>query len=147
MSIPGQPSSPEKMTKKERKKHELSQMLKKVCSRWPGLWPEWKKRKFRPVALGVGQEMHDQLKANPDPDLTHQDIARVMFYVTGSLSYLEQVKAGSYRYNLDGHPVQQVTAEDEKYSLLRIKETHQRIKARAARKAADQRISERTGSP
>ncbi|ELJ5707821.1 MULTISPECIES: ProQ/FINO family protein [unclassified Enterobacter cloacae complex] len=70
-----------------------------------------------------------------------------MFYVTGSLSYLEQVKAGSYRYNLDGHPVQQVTAEDEKYSLLRIKETHQRIKARAARKAADQRISERTGSP
>ena len=29
MSIPGQPSSPEKMTKKERKKHELSQMLKK----------------------------------------------------------------------------------------------------------------------
>lgn len=147
MGIPGQPSSPEKMTKKERKKRELSQMLKKVCSRWPELWPEWKKREFRPVALGVGQQMHDQLKANPDPDLTHQDIARVLFYVTGSLSYLEQIKAGSYRYNLDGQPVQQVTAEDEKYSRLRIKETHQRIKVRTARKAVHQGATEGSDSP
>ncbi|EPK3138337.1 hypothetical protein I5504_22965 [Citrobacter koseri] len=147
MSDSGQPSAPEKMTKKERKKLALSLALKKVCTRWPELWPGWKKREFRPVAPGVSQLMHDQLKADPDPDLTHNEIARVMFYVTGRLSYLEQIKSGAYRYGLDGQPVQEVTAEDEKYSRLRIKEILQRIKASAARKAAEQDSSEGTNSP
>ncbi|WP_048280785.1 ProQ/FINO family protein [Klebsiella pneumoniae] len=135
------------MTKKERKKLALSLALKKVCTRWPELWPEWKKREFRPVAPGISQLMHDQLKADPAPDLTHTEIARVMFYVTGSLSYLEQIKAGADRYGLDGQPAQEVTAEDEKYSRLRIKEIHQRIKASAARKAAEQDTTEGTNSP
>lgn len=138
MNDSGQLSAPEKMAKKERKKLALSLALKKVCTRWPELWPGWRKREFRPIALGISQMMHNQLKADPESDLTHNEIARVMFYVTGSLSYLKQIKVGAYRYGLDGQPVQEVTAEDEKYSRLRIKEIHQRLKASAARKDTEQ---------
>lgn len=105
MSDSGQPSVPEKMTKKERKKLALSGAEKSLYP-LAGAVAGMEKREFRPIAHGISQLMHDQLKADPVPDLTHNEVARVMFYVTGSLSYPEQIKAGAYRYGLDGQPVQ-----------------------------------------
>lgn len=117
-------------------KVSLHQSFSRVCKQWPELWPEWKRRRFRPVIHGIADKMHKHVKANPGELLTHADIARVMRFVTGQLSYLEQITEGADRYDLDGRPAGKATAKEEAYSRKRIAEINERI-ARKQDKGGD----------
>ncbi|MEL7630920.1 ProQ/FINO family protein [Pectobacterium aroidearum] len=122
----------------------LHQSLSRICSIWPLLWPGWKRRRFRPVVIGIAQQMHQWLKDHPDSPLTHGEIVRVMRFVTNQLGYLEQMTAGASRYDLDGQPATIVTAEEALFSQTRIEAIHKQIALRKANsKECDQREPDR----
>ncbi|KFX11072.1 conjugal transfer fertility inhibition protein FinO [Pectobacterium atrosepticum ICMP 1526] len=110
----------------------LNQSLTKMSSIWPLLWPGWKRRRFRPVAIGIAQQMHQWVNDHPDCPLTHGEIVRVMRFVTNQLSYLEQMTYGASRYDLDGQPAASVTAEEALFSQARIDAIHKQIAQRKA---------------
>lgn len=121
-------------------KVSLHQSLSRVCKQWPGLWPEWRRRRFRPVVHGIADRMHSYVKANPDGLMTHSDVARVMRFVTNQLGYLEQIKEGAERFDWNGQPAGRVTAQEEDYSRRRIAEISVHL-AKKNQKSADNLVS------
>lgn len=118
----------------------LHQSLTKMSNIWPLLWPDCKRRRFRPVAIGIAQQMYQWLKDHPDYPLSHGEIVRVRRFVTNQLSYLEQMKVGASRYDLDGQPAASVTTEEALFSQARIDAIHKQI---AQRKANSQKPEKR----
>lgn len=128
-------TEPTTVSRKDKpQKSALSQALVRVCSQWPALWPQWKQREFRPVAVGIGTRMREWIKLHPETDVTGKDIKRVMAFVMSRRRYHRQVTAGATRFGLDGQPAGTVTEQEAEWARKQIDViTEKRARASAAR--------------
>jgi ProP effector len=108
----------------------LQHRLARLCAIWPELWPEWQRRRFRPVKRGIAGDMRRWLRAHPEADLTGKDITLVLHYVTSRLSYLEQLTEGAVRVGTDGGPAETVSAADAAHSAKQMAEVKEKIARR-----------------
>jgi sRNA-binding protein len=99
------------------------------------LYPNCFRQLRRPLKIGI----HNDVIAR-HPELRPSLIARALKTYTHSLSYLEMLKAGSARIDLEGNPVGTVTDADEEDAKRKI--------GKEARRAAAEAIEDRkAGQP
>jgi ProP effector len=100
------------------------------------LYPNCFRQPRQPLKIGI----HNDVIAR-HPELRPSLIASALKTYTRSLGYLETLKAGSARIDLEGNPVGTVTDADEEDAKRKI--------AKATRRAAAQAIEDRnaTGQP
>lgn len=88
----------------------------------------------RPLAIGI----HKALQAR-QPELAEGGLRLALKIHTGSTRYLKAVANGSQRFDLDGIPSGEITAEQKRQALETIKERFRQV---AERKRAEQREKE-----
>src|SRR6516164_5164412 len=96
------------------------------------LHPNCLRQLGRPLKIGI----HNDIIAR-HPELQPGLIASALRMYTRSVGYLETLKAGAARIDLEGNPVGTVTAADEADARRKI--------AKAARRAAAKAIEDRKG--
>jgi len=94
------------------------------------LYPSCFRQPRQPLKIGI----HNDIIAR-HPELRLSLIASALKTYTRSLGYLETLKAGSARIDLEGNPVATVTAKDEEDARRKI--------AKAAKRAAAKVIADR----
>jgi ProP effector len=94
------------------------------------LYPSCFRRPRQPLKIGI----HNDIIAR-HPELRPSLIASALKTYTRSLGYLETLKAGAARIDLEGNPVGTVTAADEEDAKRKI--------AKAARRAAAKAFEDR----
>jgi ProP effector len=92
-------------------------------------------RDGQPLAIGI----HKAIKARL-PDLGEGKLRMALKGYTASTKYLKAIANGKQRFDLDGNPVGDVTAEQRQQALETIKE---RFRKAAERKKAEQEDKER----
>jgi ProP effector len=97
------------------------------------LYPNCFRQPRQPLKIGI----HDDVIAR-HPELRASLIASALKTYTRSLGYLETLKAGSTRIDLEGNPVGTVTDADEEDAKRKI--------AKAAMRAAAQAIEDRNAA-
>ena len=94
------------------------------------LYPSCFRQLRQPLKIGIRNDIVAR-----HPELRPSLIASALKTYTRSLSYLETLKAGSARIDLEGNPVGTVTAADEEDAKRKI--------AKAAKRAAAKAIQDR----
>lgn len=89
----------------------------------------------QPLAIGI----HKALKLRL-PDLKDADLRLALRRHVSSTKYLKAVANGSQRFDLDGNPAGEITAEHRNDALASLKE---RFRKAAERKRAEQQEKER----
>jgi ProP effector len=92
-------------------------------------------RDGQPLAIGI----HKAIKARL-PDIGEASLRIVLKGYTASTKYLKAIANGKQRFDLDGNPAGDVTAEQRQQALETIKE---RFRKAAERKKAEQEDKER----
>lgn len=98
----------------------LKMAMARVCEQWPALWPEWRRREFRPVATGISRQMRNWIKQHPETPVSAADIGRVLRFVTSRRGYLRQVTVGASRFGLDGQAAERVTEQEAEWARQQI---------------------------
>ena len=96
------------------------------------LFPSCFRQPCEPLKIGI----HNDIIAR-HPELRPSVLANALKAYTRSLGYLETIKAGAARIDLEGNPAGTVTAADEENAKRKI--------AKAARRAAAKPVAERAG--
>ena len=92
-------------------------------------------RNGQPLAIGI----HKAIKARL-PDIGEGSLRIALKGYTASTKYLKVIANGKQRFDLDGNPAGEVTAEQRQQALEMIKERFRKI---AERKKAEQEAKER----
>ena len=82
----------------------------------------------RPLKVGIGQDLRDTLPEEVSLPILHEALA---FYV-GQSAYLESVKAGAARIDLDGNPAGVVQPDEAEYAAKRLERLRQAADAAAS---------------
>ena len=112
------------------------------------LYPNCFRQPRQPLKIGI----HNDVIAR-HPELRHSLIASALKTYTRSLGYLETLKAGAARIDLEGNPVGTVTAADEEDAKRKIAKAAKRAAAEAIQnpipeaKASAGRTTSRVGWP
>lgn len=93
---------------------------------FPALWPDFDKGKFRPMKVGIKEQVKAYIDAHPDCGMTFGQWVQAVRVVTGRIEYQRCVKEGEPRYGIHGEPAGVVSAREAEYARLRVA----RIKAR-----------------
>lgn len=92
-------------------------------------------RDGQPLAIGIHKAIKERL-----PDIGENSLRMTLKVYTASTKYLKAVANGQQRFDLDGNPAGEVTAEQRQLALETIKE---RFRKAAERKKAEQEAGER----
>jgi ProP effector len=92
-------------------------------------------RDFRPLAIGI----HKQLMAR-QPELDKNQVRTALHNHTASSRYLKALVEGAARLDLDGNPVGEVTAEQQKQAVMTLRD---RLKKAAERRKAEEEAAQR----
>jgi len=125
--VPGQPN------RRQRDALAQQELLAQFRQRWPQAFPlTW--QEIKPLARGVHQELATHF---PDSRLSliKQTIAR--FQRSHDGAYWRAILKGGPRYNLDGAPNGEVTAEEQEQARANLLAMKARKTAAQARQAAD----------
>ncbi len=96
-----------------------------LAEMFPGVFVADHRQPHRPLKLGVHQDLVDRGVLQP-PE------CRALFRVyTGRRKYQQALVAGGARFDLDGTPVGEVTAEEQEFAKAKLAQIKQRLKARA----------------
>ncbi|MEI7412248.1 ProQ/FINO family protein [Pectobacterium aroidearum] len=93
---------------------------------FPALWPDFDKGKFRPMKVGIKEQVKAYIDAHPDCGMTFGEWVQAVRVVTSRIEYQRCLKEGKPRYDIHGEPDGEVSAKDAEYARLRVA----RIKAR-----------------
>lgn len=89
----------------------------------------------RPLAIGIHKGILERL-----PDLDKQKVSKAMRLHTASTRYLKAMAKGGPRYDLEGNPAGEVTAEQQEAAAKMVKERIER--GNEKRKAEQERLKE-----
>src|SRR5262249_19680472 len=106
--------------------------MHEAIAQFAGLHPNCFRQPSQPLKIGI----HNDIIAR-HPELQPGLVASALRMYTRSVGYLETLKAGTARIDLEGNPVGTVTAADEADAKRKI--------AKAARRAAAKAIEDRNG--
>jgi ProP effector len=95
-------------------------------------------RDGRPLALGIHKVLLERT-----PDLTKEQVRVALKIHTGSTRYLKALAHATERFDLDGQPAGEVTAEQREQAQTQLKE---RFKKVAERKQAEEDAKKRQES-
>ncbi len=97
---------------------------------------------FKPLAIGIHKQLMERI-----PDLDKNKVRIAMHSHTASTRYLKALIEGAPRFDLDGQPAGEVTAEQQEVAAQtlrdRIKQVKDRQKAEAAQRKADEEAAKR----
>lgn len=93
---------------------------------FPALWPDFDKGKFRPMKVGINEQVKAWIEAHPDCGMTFAEWGQAVRGVACRIDYQRCVKEGKTRYDIHGEPAGEVSAKEAEYARLQVA----RIKAR-----------------
>lgn len=114
-----------RMLPKEAKVPARNALLDTLCAQFAVL------RDSRPLALGIHRSMLERM-----PELDVAQLRLAMKIHTSSTRYMKALLAGTERYNLDGEPAGEVTAEQREVANTALRE---RFKKAAERRKAEEK--------
>lgn len=101
---------------------------------FPALWPEFEKGKFRPMKVGIKEQVKAYIDAHPDCGMTFGTWIQAIRTVTSRIEYQRCLKEGTPRYDIHGEPVGTVTAPEAEYARLQVSRIRAKMDlSRAAR--------------
>jgi sRNA-binding protein len=126
---PDQPT-PDQLNSSRRRSQARDEVLASLKARWPRTFPA-DFEQIKPFAVGLHLEI---LKALPDvnPSLIRHAIR--VFQYGGYGAYWRAILQGGPRYNLDGIPTGEVTADDQAHAKETLAGLRAQWKARRARR-------------
>jgi ProP effector len=92
-------------------------------------------RDFQPLAIGIHKQLMERM-----PDLDKNKVRTAMHSHTASTRYLKALTAGAPRFDLDGQPVGEVTAEQQTVAVQTLRD---RLKKAAERRRAEEEEAKR----
>ena len=92
-------------------------------------------RDGQPLAIGIHKAIKERL-----PDIGEGALRMTLKAYTASTKYLKAVANGQQRFDLDGNPSGEITAEQREQALVMLKE---RFRKAAERKQAEREAKER----
>jgi ProP effector len=111
------------------KPHPRNALLETLSSSFPVF------RDCLPLAIGIHKAVKERL-----PDIDRDKLRTAMRIHTASTRYLKSLSNGQARFDLDGQPAGEVTAEQRQQATDELKE---RFRKGAERKKAEQQEKER----
>lgn len=105
-----------------------------LCDKFPACFTQ--KADVKPLKIGIFKDLSERL--GDDSQISRTRLRQAIRYYTSSLRYLESVKAGGKRIDLDGNACDDIDAQHETYAQERAAEVRKRISERKA-KLAEQR--------
>ncbi len=121
------------LNQKRRRAERTRAFLGELQQRFPGCFSA-KREAVRPIAIGIQTSLRKALDADPDlADTPNWLIRQALAQYTRSPAYLDAVIAGETRIDLDGQPVEPVTAEA--IALAREQRSEQKARAAERRRA------------
>lgn len=112
------------MTETEQPKRARDAVLDTLVATFPAF------RDAQPLAIGIHKTIKERL-----PDLSKDQVGRALKIHTGSTRYLKSLARAEQRFDLDGNPAGEVTAEQREAAAKLVKERFK--KAAERRKAED----------
>lgn len=92
-------------------------------------------RDGRPLAIGIHKAIRERM-----PDVAPEPLRQALRMHTGSTKYLKVLSHGQERFDLDGNPAGEVTAEQRQQALDTLKD---RFRKATERKKAEQQEQQR----
>jgi ProP effector len=111
------------MTSTPAKPSSRNALLETICANFAVF------REFRPLALGIHKAIIDRM-----PEVDTAQLRLAMRLHTASTRYLKALQAASERFDLDGNPAGEVTAEQREVASTTLRE---RFKKQADRRKAE----------
>lgn len=99
-----------------------------VARTFPALWPDFDKGTFRPMMVGIREQVKTFIAAHPDCGMTYEAWVTGIRVVISRMEYQRCVKAGETRYDIHGEPAGTVTDREAEYARLQLR----RIRAKMA---------------
>lgn len=93
---------------------------------FPALWPDFDEGKYRPMKVGIKEQVREYIEAHPDCGMTFGQWIQAVRGVISQIQYQRCVREGETRYDIHGEPAGVVTAQEAAYARLQVT----RIKAR-----------------
>ena len=87
---------------------------------FPALWPDFDKGTFRPMKVGIKEQVKEYIEAHPDCGMTFGQWVQAVRVVTGRIDYQRCVKEGEPRYDIHGEPDGKVSAKEAEYARLQV---------------------------
>ncbi|HAV8936322.1 TPA: hypothetical protein NNA44_004341 [Escherichia coli] len=97
---------------------------------FPALWPDFDKGRFRPMKVGIKEQVKAWIEAHPDCGMTFGEWIQAVRVVTSRIEYQRCLKEGKPRYDIHGEPDGEVSAKDAEYARLQVARIKARLDAR-----------------
>ena len=97
-----------------------SEKMTHFARTFPALWPDFDKGKFRPMKVGIKEQVKAYIDAHPDCGMTFEEWVQAVRVVTSRIEYQRCLKEGKSRYDIHGEPDGEVSAKDAEDARLRV---------------------------
>lgn len=114
--------------------NDLSETVREqLVGRFPKLFsPKGKQKK--PIKVGIHEDILKKC-----PELSLDDVKLALRNYTGGPTYLENIKLGQPRFDLDGQPAGTIEDKDVNYAFHRMRSIRKRWRKTAVEKRAQRR--------
>lgn len=105
----------------------LEEAVAEIARCWPALALNGLPRL---LAINIREAMIDDIRSR-NLDMSVKKLKRCLSAITRSDAYLEAMTEGAWRIDIDGQPVDRVTAEEAAYAVRRKEQEHARLQRKA----------------
>lgn len=106
-----------------------------LCDKFPACFTQ--KAEVKPLKIGIFKDLSERLAE--DELVSKTRLRQAIRYYTSSLRYLEAIKAGAKRVDLDGNDCEEIDAQHEAHAQERVAEVRKRISERKAKQAEERK--------
>jgi len=106
-----------------------------LCEKFPACFTQ--KADVKPLKIGIFKDLSQRL--DEDRQVSKTRLRQAIRYYTSSLRYLDAIKAGAKRVDLDGNDCDEIDAQHESHAQERASEVRKRISERKAKLAEERK--------